>query len=125
MEIKLHNGQANINTGNFGEQDSTMYLIGQVSETQIADWKQKYKYGIYAIEVDGHIAYFKNPGRHEMNCAMRKADKERALDMFEELANITFLGGSEELLKDDQMFIGVSQELKVKLEGKKAKLVNL
>ena len=100
-------------------------LIGQVSENQIAEWKQKHKYGIYAIEVDGHIGYFKNPGRQELNCAMRKADKDRALDMYEELASITFLGGSEELLKDDQMFIGVSQEMKVKLEGKKAKLVNL
>ena len=103
----------------------TTTLTGQVSDTQIADWKAKHKYGIYAIEVDGHIGYFKNPGRNELNCAMSKADRDRALDIFEELANITFIGGSEELLKDDQMFIGVSQELKVKLDGKKATLVNL
>jgi hypothetical protein len=100
-------------------------LKGQVSDTQVAEWKAKYKYGIYAIEVDGHVGYFKNPGRNELNCAMSKADRDKALDIFEELANITFIGGSEEILKDDQMFIGVSQELKVKLDGKKAKLVNL
>ena len=100
-------------------------LIGNVADAQIAEWKQKHKSGIYAIEVEGHIAYFKNPGRHELNCAMRKADKEKVLDMYEELATITFLGGSEEVLKDDQMFIGVSRELKVKMEGKRAKLVNL
>jgi hypothetical protein len=100
-------------------------LKGQASEAQLAEWKGKYKYGIYAIEVDGHIAYFKNPGRSELNCAMSKADRDKALDIFEELASVTFIGGSEEILKDDQMFIGVSQELKVKLEGKKAKLVNL
>ena len=100
-------------------------LKGQASDTQIAEWKTKHKYGIYAVEVDGHIAYFKNPGRNELNCAMSKADRDKALDIFEELANITFIGGSEDVLKDDQMFIGVSQELKIKLDGKKATLVNL
>ncbi len=103
----------------------TNALKGQVADEQITEWKTKYKYGIYAVEVEGHIGYFKNPGRHELNCAMSKADREKALDLFEELANITFIGGSEEILKDDQMFIGVSQELKIKLDGKKAKLVNL
>jgi hypothetical protein len=98
---------------------------GSVAEAQIREWKASNKYGIYSIEVDGHIAYFKNPGRHELNCAMSKADNERALDMYEELASLTFLGGSEEVLRDDQMFIGVCQELKVKLEGKRAVLVNL
>ncbi len=98
---------------------------GQATEAQIVEWKAKHKYGIYAIEVDGHVAYFKNPGRHEINCAMSKADRDKALDIFEELAAITFLGGSEEILKDDQMFIGASRELKEKLDGKKATLVNL
>lgn len=100
-------------------------LKGQATDALVAEWKAKHKYGIYAIEVEGHIGYFKNPGRNELNCAMSKADRDKALDIFEELANITFIGGSEEILRDDQMFIGVSQELKVKLDGKKAKLVNL
>ncbi len=100
-------------------------LKGQESSSQIEEWKQKYQYGIYAVEVGGHVAYFKNPGRHELNCALTKADKERALAVFEELASVTYIGGSEEVLKDDQMFIGICQELKVKLDGKKARLVNL
>lgn len=100
-------------------------LKGAATDGQIAEWKAKYKYGIYSIEVDGHVGYFKNPGRNELNCAMSKADRDKALAIFEELANITFIGGSEELLTNDQMFIGISQELKAKLDGKKAKLVNL
>ena len=103
----------------------TTILTGQATDEQISIWKQQHKYGIFALEVDGHIGYFKNPGRAEINCAMSKADRSKALDVFEELANITFIGGSEELLTNDQMFIGISQELKVKLEGKKALLVNL
>lgn len=105
--------------------NETQKLAGMATGEQLKEWKAKYRYGIYAIEVDGHIAYFKNPDRNELNCAMRKADREKALDVFEELASLTFIGGSDEVLKDDQMFIGISQELKVKLEGKKAQLVNL
>lgn len=105
--------------------NETTQLIGTATAAQISEWKSKYKYGIYALEVDGHIAYFKNPDRNELNCAMAKADRDKALDIFEELATLTFIGGSDAVLKDDQMFIGISQELKTKLEGKKAKLVNL
>ena len=103
----------------------TTPLTGEATTTQIAEWKAKHKYGIYALEVDGHIAYFKNPDRNELNCAMSKADRDKALEIFEELATLTFIGGSDAVLKDDQMFIGISQELKIKLEGKKARLVNL
>ena len=100
-------------------------LAGKATDEQINEWKRKYKAGIFSVEVDGHVGYFKNPGRNELNCAMSKADRERALAIFEELANLTFIGGSDEILKDDQMFVGVALELKVKLDGKKAKLVNL
>ncbi len=100
-------------------------LQGQATEQQIAEWKKKHKYGIYAIEAEGYVAYFKNPGRAELNCAMSRADREKPLDIYEELGRLTFIGGSEEILSDDQIFIGVCQEIKVKLDGKKAQLVNL
>ncbi|NDC42008.1 MAG: hypothetical protein EBZ77_10740 [Chitinophagia bacterium] len=104
---------------------TTPTLTGQATEQQIAEWKARSRYGIYSLEAGGHIGYFKNPDRHELNCAMSKADKDKALDMFAELAALTFLGGSDALLTDDQLFIGICQELKGKLEGKKATLVNL
>ncbi len=100
-------------------------LTGQVTDEQIKEWKAKHKYGVYAVTIDDHIAYFKNPNRLDINCALSKADKENALSIFETLASITFLGGSENLLTDDQMFIGLSNEIKIKLDGKKANLVNL
>lgn len=105
--------------------NNTKLLVGSVSPKKTEEWKLKYKAGIYAIEVDGHIAYFKNPNRHELNCAMSKADRDNTLAIYEELANLTFIGGSEAVLTDDQMFLGICQELHLKLEGKKATLVNL
>jgi len=103
----------------------TTQLIGQQTDEQIQNWKLQNKQGIYSIEAEGHIGYFKNPNRHEMNCTMSKASMDAALDMYEELARLTFLGGSEDLLNDDQMFFGLVQQIKVKMEGKKATLVNL
>lgn len=100
-------------------------LTGQATPEQIQEWKNKYKEGIYAIIVEDHIAYFKNPNRHEMNCAMSKASVEAALDMYDDLTRRTMIGGSEEVLNDDQMFFGAVQQVKVKMEGKKATLVNL
>jgi len=100
-------------------------LTGKQSDEQVQAWKQQYKQGIYAIVVDDNIGYFKNPSRHEMNCAMSKASSDAALDMYEELARLTFIGGNEEVINDDQMFFGLVQQIKVKMDGKKAKLVNL
>lgn len=105
--------------------NTSKILVGQQSDDQIQSWKQQYKQGIYAIVVDDHIGYFKNPNRQEMNCAMSKASSDAALDMYEELARLTFISGSEEVINDDQMFFGLVQQIKVKMDGKKAKLVNL
>ncbi len=100
-------------------------LIGQVDATQIEAWKKSHANGIYGVNVDGHIGYFREPNRQDMNCAMSKADKDAALDMFEDLASSTFIGGSNDIITNDQMFYGVVQRLKEKMDGKKATLVNL
>lgn len=107
------------------DSSATQVLVGQATDVQIAEWKRKHRYGIYALEVDGHVGYFKNPDRNEFNYAMSKAESDKVLSVFEELANVTFIGGSREILDDDQMFIGISQELKTKMDGKRATLVNL
>lgn len=100
-------------------------LIGQLSETEIQELKKTHTGGIYAVKVDGHISYFKNPNRAEMNCSMSKADSFAPLHMFEELANVTFIGGSREPLDNDEMFYGLTNQLKTKMDGKKAEMVNL
>lgn len=100
-------------------------LIGQVTAEQIAEWKAKHPLGIYAIQVGGHVAYFKNPNRHEMNCALSSADQDKPLDMFQEFSNLTYIGGSNEVLTNDSMFVGLCQKIKVKLDGIQAELVNL
>jgi hypothetical protein len=99
--------------------------IGLASNEAISKWKQKYISGIYCVTSGQHIAYFKNPNRAEINCALSKTDINNTLAVYEELASLTFIGGSEMLLTDDSMFLGLCHELKDKLEGTQAQLVNL
>lgn len=100
-------------------------LIGQATQEQIDAWKKANPLGIYALISGGHIGYFKNPSRQELNCAMSKADTSAPLDMYEELATLTFIDGSRELLDNDNKFIGIATQMKQKFEGEKAELVNL
>ena len=99
-------------------------LIGEVSAEQIAAWKSKYPLGIYKVVNQlGHVGYFKNPNRNEVNCALVMNDQPLA--PIQELANLTYLGGSDELLKDDTMTLGVYNAIKGKLNGLMTELVNL
>ncbi len=100
-------------------------LIGQATEEQINEWKAKHTGGIYGIAVDGHIGYFKKPSRAEMNMSMAESSKEAPLDLFETLARATHIGGSEEVLNNDELWFGVVQQLKTVMDGKKAEIVNL
>jgi hypothetical protein len=100
-------------------------LIGQVGADQIAEWKKGNPDGIFMITADGKVGYFKNPDRHIINCCLSKATGDAPLYMYEELAELTWLGGCEDLLQQDDLFLGVINELKVKLAGKTASLVNL
>lgn len=98
-------------------------LIGQASEEQIAQWKKDNPNGVYGIKKDGHIGYVKDPSRGEMNCAMSKASADAAFDMFEELAELTWLGGSEELKRNDRLFRYMVKQLREIIEGEKVELV--
>lgn len=98
---------------------------GQATPEQIEVWKRQYPGGIYRIKVEGSIIYFKNPDRHDLNCAYAKMSQEATYDLYEELTNITCIGGDKSLLLDDQAFIGIADAIKVKLQGKQAELVNL
>ena len=100
-------------------------LIGQATAGQVEGWKKANKYGIYGVTVDGHIAYFKTPDLMHVNCALAKASNTAPMACVKELACITFLGGSNEVLTDDRLFLGASSLIKASMEGKTATLVNL
>lgn len=99
-------------------------LIGEVDQTQIDAWKAAHPLGIYkVVSESGHVSYFKNPSRHDVNAAL--AANKNILDPFEQLAGQTWLGGSAEMKTNDTMFLGVMNAIKDKMDGQRAALVNL
>jgi hypothetical protein len=103
----------------------TKKLIGELAVEAIAELKATNP-SLYQVEVDGHVAYFKKPNRHDMNCAMSEInDASQPLDYFESIAKLTMLGGSELILDDDDMFMDLVEILKETLSHKRAVMVKL
>ena len=106
-------------------QKQTIAFIGQLSEKEIADLKEKNKAGIYAISVGGHIAYFRNPTRQDINIAVSQLDQDNPMDYYEGLMRETYVGGSKALMEEDRLYLGAVSQVRKKAEGDKAVLVNL
>jgi hypothetical protein len=100
-------------------------LIGEVSAEQIAQWNRKYPAGIYAIAIDGHIAYFRQPDRKVINYSISQLNPGAPLDYFEHILRETLIGGSNAIIEEDALFLGAIPVIKEKIEAKKAQLVNL
>jgi hypothetical protein len=98
-------------------------LIGQASPEQIESWKKKHK-DVFAINVDGHVAYLKKPDRKTLSYASSVGAKE-PLKFNEILFNSCWLGGSEEVKIDDSLFLGASGKIADLIEVKEAELVKL
>lgn len=108
-----------------GKTEEVTPLVGEVDGEKIKEWKAKHKDGIYVVKVGGHAAYFRNPNFDDMNCGYSKADIDTPLDTWMSIAETTFLGGSEEVLKDPKLFPGIMKNVQKKCAGAKAELEDL
>jgi hypothetical protein len=98
-------------------------LIGQATPEQIEAWKKKYG-KLYGIKVDGHICYLKKPDRKTLSYASVAGAKD-PLKFNEVMLNNCWVGGSDEIKTDDEMFLGVSGKISELINVKEAELVNL
>ncbi len=98
-------------------------LIGQATPEQIEEWKNKYG-KMWAIIVDGHICYLKKPDRKILGYAS-VAGKDNPLKFNEVILTNCFVGGSEAVKTDDELFLGASSKLVDIIQVKEAELVNL
>lgn len=98
-------------------------LTGQATPEQIEEWKKKYG-KVWAIIVDGHICYLKRPDRKALGYASI-AGKDNPLKFNEVILANCFLGGSEAIKTDDDLFFGASAKLAELIQVKEAELVNL
>lgn len=100
-------------------------LIGQVTAEQIDEWKRKHPLGVYGVAAGGHVGYFKMPGFDEINFSYSRFEAEKVLALWQAFAESTWLGGSEELLKNPTLFSGAKYVLQKKVDGIKAELLDL
>jgi len=98
-------------------------LKGQATPEQVTEWKAKHK-EVFAITVDGHVAYLKKPDRKTIAYASSVGAKDPIKFNEIMLANC-WLGGSEAIKTDDDLFLGASGKLAELIEVKEAELVKL
>lgn len=98
-------------------------LIGKATPEQIEEWKKKYG-TVHAVVVDGHIGYLKKPDRKVLGYASSVGAKD-PIKFNELLLTNCWLGGSEDIKTDDEMFLGASSVLATLIEVKEAELVKL
>ena len=98
-------------------------LIGQATPEQIQEWKNKYG-KLYGVIVDGHIAYLKKPDRKTLGYASTVGAKD-PIKFNEVILNNCFIGGSDLIKTDDDLFFAASAKLVDLIQVKEAELVNL
>lgn len=98
-------------------------LIGEESPEKIQEWKKKYGQ-MFAIIVDGHICYLKKPDRKILGFAST-AGKTDPMKFNEAILNNCFVGGSEAIKTDDDLFFAAGAKLVDLIQVKEAELVNL
>lgn len=98
-------------------------LIGQATAEQIEIWKKKYG-KVSGIIVDGHICYLRKPDRKTLSYASVAGQKD-PLKFNEVLLNNCWLGGSEAIKTDDDLFLSVGAKIADLITVKEAELVNL
>ena len=94
-------------------------FIGQATPEQIAEWKKKYG-EIVSFEVENHVGYFKHADRNTLSLAANKLKSSGITAYAEVIFENCFIGGSDEIQKDDRLFFGftdVCDELFAKKKG--------
>jgi len=98
-------------------------LTGEVTPEKIAEWKANHK-EVFAITVDGHIAYLRKPDRKTISYASSIGSKD-PIKFSEIMLKNCWLGGSDSIQTDDSLFLAASGKLTDLIEVKEAELVKL
>ena len=111
-------------------ENSELKLSGEVTQEQIDAWKSNVqkKYGptakVSAYEVDGKIAYLRSVDRDTYSAAAAKVSTSPAKFNEVVLDNI-WLGGDEDIKKDDRYYFGLIDFVEELMAKKKGSLKTL
>lgn len=94
------------------------------SSEQIEDWKAKYK-AVHILTVDNFVGYLRNIDRRTLSAAMNKINRSDIVGAAEVILENCWLGGDDEIKKDDEVFAATVSVIGDLLQTKKAELENL
>lgn len=97
--------------------------MAEVTKEQIQEWKQKHG-KVFKISCDGKDCYLKTPSRKTLGYASA-AGKDDPLKFNEVILRDCWLGGDEEIRKDDVLFLSVGSQLPNIIQTKEAELEEL
>lgn len=100
--------------------EETKTSPNEATPEQIEKWKLAVG-DVFAIKVDGKICYLKRPDRKTLSFASQVGNDP--LKFNEVILKNCWLGGDEEMMSDDSLFLAVCTQIDQVTEFKKAELV--
>jgi len=97
--------------GFFLKQQSKNKQMSKNIEKQIAEWKLQYG-GVYELPVDDKIAYLREPKMKDFKRGFVAMQKGGNSAFGEEMINILFIGGDQEIKTVDEYFLPARKEMK-------------
>ena len=83
----------------------------KIDNNQINEWKEKYG-NIYELPVDDKVAYLREPKMKDFKRAFTAMQNNGDLAFGEEMINLLFIGGDEEIKTNDEYFFPARKEIK-------------
>ncbi|MDN3673078.1 hypothetical protein QWY99_08460 [Flavobacterium branchiarum] len=82
----------------------------KIDDKQIQEWKEKYG-SVYALPVEDKTAYLREPSMKDFKRAFTTMQNSGDLAFGEEMINLLFIGGDEEIKTKDEYFLPARKEI--------------
>lgn len=89
----------------------TKNTISKVTQEMINEWKEKFG-GVYEMPVEDKVAYLREPKMKDYKRAFTAMQNNGDIAFGEEMINILFIGGDEEIKTNDEYFLPARKEIK-------------
>lgn len=83
----------------------------KIDDKQINEWKEKHG-SVYELPVEDKVAYLREPKMKDFKRAFTAMQNNGDLAFGEEMINLLFIGGDEEIKTNDDYFLPARKEIK-------------
>ena len=97
--------------------------MSKITKEQIAQWKEKHG-DIYKLTIEDHECFLKKPSRKSIGYAS-VGSKNNPIKFNEIMLKECWLGGDEQIMTNDDLFLAAGVQLAELVQVKEAELVKL